>query len=498
MKPVIIGAGLAGLTVALSLAPMPVILISSKKLGGDSSSAWAQGGIAAAVGSDDAAGLHAIDTINAGAGLCEAEIVQQVTSDAAAVIEKLVEQGVKFDRDAAGQLRLGLEAAHKTRRIIHAGDSTGAAIMKALIAAVRLTPSMEILEETSAIELTTDDGITGVVIEHNGKKDFIKTDKAVLATGGAGALWQHTTNPLSSWGQGLALAARAGAVLGDLEFMQFHPTAMDIGRDPMPLASEALRGEGAILVDENDRPFVDSLQPRDVVARAIWNHLTQGHKTFLDARHFAQGAFAKRFPHIHALCLSAKIDPAKAPIPVRPAAHYHMGGVVTDANGRTNVKGLWACGEVANTGLHGANRLASNSLLEAASFGQRVADDVSGISHRKWVRTHYATSMHSKSVIPSFEQAKVRDIMSRHVGLIRDEVKLLAAVMRLEPLAEKSDMALAGLMVAKSALQRLESRGAHTRTDYPDAAVFAERSTIVIEDVLPSFQDQRRAVGIYA
>ena len=196
----------------------------------------------------------------------------------------------------------------------------------------------------------------------------------VLATGGAGALWRHTTNPLGSWGHGLALAVRAGAKLADLEFMQFHPTAIDIGRDPMPLASEALRGEGAVLIDENGDRFMQGigraeLEPRDVVARVLHAHMNKGHRVFLDARAAIGENFAARFPGIHAACIAAGIDPARAPIPVRPAAHYHMGGVAVDARGRSSIEGLWACGEVASTGLHGANRLASNSLLEAAFFG---------------------------------------------------------------------------------------------------------------------------------
>ncbi|MFY9288636.1 MAG: L-aspartate oxidase, partial [Alphaproteobacteria bacterium] len=360
MKAVIIGAGLAGLTTALSLAPMPVIVLSAKKLGEGISSGWSQGGIAAAVGSHDTAQLHAADTLKAGAGLSDASIARQVTEDGASIIDQLINTGVNFDRDEEGRLRLGLEAAHSQRRIVHAaGDGTGAAIMKALIRAVKLMPSIEVIEDACASDILTHSGaVSGVLVEIKGKASIIPTNAVVLATGGAGALWQHTTNPLSSWGQGLALAARAGAVLGDLEFMQFHPTAIDCGRDPMPLASEALRGEGALLIDENNQRFVDELQPRDIVARAIWQHMQKGHRVFLDARQSIGSSFSKRFPSIYASCMTAHIDPSLHPIPVRPAAHYHMGGVMTGAEGRSTVEGLWACGEVACTGLHGANRLA--------------------------------------------------------------------------------------------------------------------------------------------
>ncbi len=500
MKPVIIGAGLAGLTVALFLAPMPVILLSAKKLGDESSSAWAQGGIAAAVGADDTAQLHAKDTINAGAGFCDPAIVRQVTEDGAAVVGQLLERGVAFDRDPAGKLSLGLEGAHRRRRIIHVtGDGTGPALMKALVAAVRATPSIEVVENAVATDLIADAAISGVVVERNGERLVIASDCVVLATGGAGALWQHTTNPLGSWGRGLALAARSGAILGDLEFMQFHPTAIDIGRDPMPLASEALRGEGAILIDENGTRFMagqgkEELEPRDVVARAIWNHIGKGHKVFLDTRAALGENFAERFPSIYAVCRTAGIDPVRQPIPVRPAAHYHMGGVVTDARGRTSMKGLWACGEVACTGLHGANRLASNSLLEAASFGRRVAEDIAGMENRQPVIRKQNLSY--EGFVPSDDGrfAEIRAIMSAHVGVLRDEAGLEIAIRQLTPLAQKSDRALVGLMIATAALRREESRGAHARTDYPVVSTQKTQRQLTLADIMRD-AEPARAVG---
>ncbi|MGE3623526.1 MAG: FAD-dependent oxidoreductase, partial [Bdellovibrionales bacterium] len=312
MKPVIIGAGLAGLTAALSLAPVPVVVLSAGRLGEQCSSGWAQGGLAAAMGIDDAPHFHAEDTIKAGAGLCDAGIARLVTEGSASVVKKLTALGVAFDKNAEGELQFGLEAAHTRRRIVHTGgDGAGRAIMQALVAAVRASPSIEILEDARAADiLTGDGGVEGLAIVRNGRSFVLPADHVVLATGGAGALWRHTTNPLASWGSGLALAVRAGAVLIDLEFMQFHPTAIDINRDPMPLASEALRGEGAVLVDEDGERFMKhypraELEPRDVVARAIWAHKAKGHFIFLDAREAIGAHFARRFPIINAACLAA-------------------------------------------------------------------------------------------------------------------------------------------------------------------------------------------------
>ena len=490
MKPVIIGAGLAGMTAALALAPVPVILLSARKLGTECSSAWAQGGLAASLGHDDSVDFHARDTVMAGAGLCDLDIVQRVIEDGRNVIARLVDQHVMFDRDAHGQLCLGLEAAHSRHRIVHAnGDGTGAVIIKALVEAVRSTPSIQILDHATAIDLVVQDGVRGLVIEQGGNLSTLISDRIVLATGGAGALWKKTTNPLGSWGCGLALAARAGAVLGDLEFMQFHPTAMDVGRDPMPLASEALRGEGAVLIDETGDRFMAGqgkaeLEPRDVVARAIFGHQQKNHRVYLDARAAIGPSFSLRFPSIYAMCQMANIDPTRDPIPISTAAHYHMGGVVTDLNGRTSVKGLWACGEVACTGLHGANRLASNSLLEAASFGHRVAEDIRDAGFASSLMFMDNQTRFSGRVTPPHRVDSIREIMMRHVGVMRSASGLKMAINSLLPLAETSDMAMVGALIATAALRRTESRGAQARTDYVTSSPeWAHRQVLTMQDL---------------
>ena len=485
MKPVILGAGLAGLTAALSLSPQPVILVSACKLGEGCASAWAQGGIAAAIGADDSFDLHTHDTLAVGGDLNDAKIVRQTIQDGVSVIEKFVTSGVCFDRDTQGKILLGLEAAHQKRRIVHAADATGMAVVQALIALARATLSIEIIENATAKTLLTNDGISGVVLQQGDREITLSTNTVVLATGGATALWRDTTNPLENWGSGLLLAARAGATLGDLEFVQFHPTAIDLGRNPMPLATEALRGEGAVLVDETGARFIDELQPRDIVARAIWQQIAKGHHVFLDASQTIGKNFSVRFPNTYTLCLDAHIDPTCTPIPVRPAAHYHMGGVLTDAHGRTDVKGLWACGEVACTGLHGANRLASNSLLEAASFGRRVAEDIAGtsLSRTSAPPTHNKARREEGGVVLATTKEKIRATMSDSVGLIRDRAGLEQALAFLSPLTQTCDMALIGAIIARVALHREESRGAHYRTDFPQTNPAANRSTFRLIDM---------------
>jgi len=472
-QPIVVGAGLAGLTTALNLSPEPVIVLAKAQLGLQAASAWAQGGVAAAFGEDDEPAIHAADTLAAGDELCDPRAVERITGAAGHAIAELSRRGAVFDRDAEGRLMLGLEAAHSRRRIIHAGgDRTGREIMRALTEAVLRTPTITVLEEVEARRLIVEDGaITGVLAVGRAGPLVLPTGRVVVATGGIGGLYRHTTNPHGAIGQGVALAARAGAVLADLEFVQFHPTALDAGLDPMPLISEAVRGEGAVLIDEMGERFMASrgeseLAPRDVVARAVWRHLAEGHHVFLDARTALGSRFAKRFPGIDAQCRAAGIDPAVKPIPLQPAAHYHMGGIAVDRAGRSSVEGLWACGEVAATGLHGANRLASNSLLEAALCARWVAEDVAGtiagrLARRAWPRV----------VPPAADPGPVRQIMSEKVGVLRDATGLSAAIEALHPLAEgdgpAADPALVGFSIATAALLRTESRGAHCRSDFP-------------------------------
>jgi L-aspartate oxidase len=493
---VVIGAGIAGLSVALDLAPRPVVVLTPSPLGKGVATGWAQGGIAAAIAADDSPALHAADTLSAAAGIGDVNVAQRVAAAAPAAIERLIARGVAFDRTPDGNLSLGLEAAHSRRRIVHAGgDATGAAVMAALVERSRETPSITLMEGARAVALTVHDGrVTGVELERDGRRSVLSASGVVLATGGAGALYANTTNPLGAIGSGVALAARAGAELRDMEFVQFHPTAIVAGRDPMPLASEAVRGEGAILINDRGERFMADvpgaeLAPRDVVARGIAREIAAGRTVYLDARAAIGASFAERFPSVTALCRAAGIDPAEDPIPVRPAAHYHMGGVAVDGRGRTTVAGLWACGEVSATGLHGANRLASNSLLEGLVYARWIAEDLAGTSADIAAPRPVALASAGPALDVGCDVRELRQLMTDKVGVVRDNAGLRDAIDRLsdmiyDPRPAVADRALVGLAIAASAQRRLESRGGHFRSDHPTALdAWAKSSRITLAEL---------------
>lgn len=508
---VVIGAGLAGLFTALRLAPLPVTVVAAAPLGEGASSVWAQGGIAAAVGDGDTPEHHAADTIAAGGGLVDEHVARLVASEGPQRIRDLLAYGVPFDRDGSGGFLLSREAAHSMSRVVRvSGDRAGAAIMQALIAAVRKTPSIRVLERYVAEDLIVTAGtgagarVTGVRLartdaDGSGLFDLIPASAVVLATGGIGALYDVTTNPGYARGEAIAFAARAGAVIADAEFVQFHPTAIDAHMDPAPLASEALRGEGAILVNRAGERFMRRLHPdaelapRDIVARGVFAEIAAGRGAFLDCRAAIGAHFPEAFPTVYAYCRSAGIDPVNGLIPVAPAAHYHMGGIATDVRGRTTVEGLWAVGEVASTGLHGANRLASNSLLEAAVFGARVASDIATLVAHTASAPEPKTYRVKGSLTASARRealcSHLRHTMSADVGVVRDAASLESALSILRGIEAEAkgdsmivNMAIAAQFVAGAALLRRESRGAHFRTDYPQTVeVLRQRSHLTLD-----------------
>ncbi|HET7814365.1 MAG TPA: L-aspartate oxidase [Candidatus Baltobacteraceae bacterium] len=499
---VIVGAGIGGLMAALKLAPMHVTVLSKTPLGSGAASDWAQGGLAAAMGADDSPQLHQLDTQLAGAGLSDEAIVEILTRDAPARVEELLELGARFDRTDSGALALGREAAHTRRRIVKAGgDATGHEILKTLIEAVHATPTITVVEGAIAEDLLVNDGVVcGVFARRTGTGEpiVIRARATILATGGIGRLYRYTTNPVQSTGDGIAMAARAGAVLSDMEFVQFHPTALATPRDPLALVTEAIRGEGAILRNDlGERFMLDEhpdaeLAPRDVVARSIFFQQRAGRTVGLDSRETIGEQFPQKFPTVFAACMDAGIDPRRVAIPVTPAAHYHMGGIAVDEWGRSTLAGLWACGETSATGVHGANRLASNSLLEALVYGSRVASDVAG---------HLSTAVHAP---PPREMrvraesdaaqpiADLRAVMYANVGLVRNAQGLGAALRRIRDLestpaarsGELRNLLTVGRLVTQAALARKESRGSHYRSDYPQADVkYAKRSFTTLAGV---------------
>lgn len=488
--PLIVGGGLAGLSAALEAAPRPTVVVSPAPLLDACASAWAQGGVAAALSPQDDPARHAEDTRAAGAGLVELDAARRLTGEGPATVQWLADLGAPFDRAPDGAFALSLEAAHSHPRVARVGgDGAGRAILSALVAAIRAAPHVTAWEGARLRGLLQADGrIAGALIERDGDLHEVLAPAVVLATGGAGGLFARTTTPAALLGEGLAFAALAGAEVLDPEFVQFHPTAIDLpGRDPlapMPLATEALRGEGARLVDGNGAFLLGEaddadLQPRDVVARAVFAARQSGRGAFLDARAIGE-AFPTAFPAVFAACMRAGLDPRRAPIPVDAAAHYHMGGIAADADGRTSLPGLFAVGECAAAGVHGANRLASNSLLEAAAFGRRAGRAAAEETTRT---TGPLARVGGGPDLPPADLARLRAAMSDRAGLVRDEAGLTALLALIDQLSAAfpgaAPLVAAGL-IAGAALARRESRGGHFRADFPAPADRAEHSRLVL------------------
>lgn len=487
----IVGAGLAGLFLALRLVPRPCTVISPAPLGQAASSAWAQGGLAAALHPKDSPDQHAADTVIAGAGLVDPAIAKLIAEDGPRRVRDLIELGVPFDRTADGQLALSLEAAHSHPRVARvAGDLAGKAIMGALTAAVRAASHIELIEYAKAVGLLQDDHgrIAGAILQdRRGRISTFSSPETVLCTGGSGGLFRVTTNPPQARGDAIAMAYTAGAVIADPEFVQFHPTAMDVGLDPAPLATEALRGEGAILVGEDDTAFMSryhtdaELAPRDEVARAIHTEISEGRRTFLDTRPAIGDDIKDHFPTVFAACMAAGIDPRTATIPVAPAMHYHMGGILSDTWGRSSLNGLSICGECASTGAHGANRLASNSLLEAVVMAARIADRLRATD----LKLPDASTGDVPHDLPDDVLQTLRVEMAANCGVVRngkDLIQLNAHIETLETQYPRARALVAAKIIAEAALARQESRGGHFRSDFPETQTVAKRTFALKEN----------------
>ena len=482
---IIIGSGAAGLRAAQDLAPAGRVLILTKTEIRESNSRYAQGGIAAAIGETDSAALHFSDTLSAGAGLCEDDAVQVLVQEGPAEIDRLVEWGTSFDRKD-GNIELAREGAHSRARVLHAlGDATGKEIVRALSARVRSFDSVKMVPFAFVQQLIVDEGrVCGVRFASQGKRFEAIAPATLIASGGAGQVYRETTNPPVATGDGFAIGYRAGALLCDMEFVQFHPTALKVPNLPPFLISEAIRGEGAHLITGTGERFVDELAPRDVVARAIYQRLKPDIGVFLDLRHLPPENIRTRFPHIFSFCLQQGLDITRQPVPVVPAAHYFMGGLHTDLQGRTSVAGLFAAGEAASTGVHGANRLASNSLLECVVFGRRAA---ASMKESRAAAGNVASPFQEPDTVrvPRHSESArfvIRDAAWLGAGIIRSHAALKEGLAVLESMEadwepnpaasleqlETSNLLIVARVILESALLRLESRGAHYRADYPE------------------------------
>ena len=495
----IVGGGIAGLRAAIALAPFGRVLVLTKAAATESNTGYAQGGIAAAIGADDSPALHAADTIRAGDGLCDEAAVSVLVEDGPRYVRELIEWGVGFDRGPDGQPALALEAVHSVRRVLHAGDATGREIARALWAHAVALPSIQTINHALVTELLSDDiGVRGVrYFDSAGTRREARATATLLATGGAGHVFRETTNPSVATGDGVALAFQAGARVADLEFVQFHPTALNVRGAPRFLISEAIRGEGARLVNSAGQPFMEryhasgDLAPRDVVARSIVRESERtGSGTFLSLAHLDASRIRDRFPTIAEVCRQVGLDLARDPIPVGPAAHYLMGGIDTDEWGRTSLPGLFAAGEAACTGVHGANRLASNSLLEGLVFGARAA--VAMVKppraaplkgDRLYRRDKAPTLQPPAGSARTGSNLDVRELMWKSAGLFRTRDGLVEAVGCLDAAYgaqtrnsatltdadawRQFNLITVARLIARAALRREESRGGHYRQDFP-------------------------------
>ena len=496
---VVVGSGVAGLTAALHATAAGDVLLVTQVLVDDGSTRWAQGGVAAALGPDDSPEDHLEDTLVAGVGLCDVEAVRVLTTEGPARLRELMDLGAAFDRDPSGELSLTREGGHHRDRIVHAGgDATGAEVQRALVAAVKAHPRIRLVEHALVLDLlrTADGRAAGVTLHvlNEGADDGVGAVHAravVLATGGMGQVFSSTTNPSVSTGDGVALALRAGAAVADLEFVQFHPTSLYLGAGlagQQPLVSEAMRGEGAFLVDAagrrvistQDHPLAD-LAPRDVVAKAITRRMLELDvpHVYLDARHLGEELLLRRFPTIVARCREAGIDPVTEPVPVAPAAHYASGGVRTDLDGHTDVPGLYACGEVACTGVHGANRLASNSLLEGLVFAARIGAALQRDLPPQGVPV---AALGDPVLLDASVRLEIGRTMTEGAGVLRSAHSLASTAKALDDLGsrasttpgpaawEATDLHLVATALVAAATLREETRGAHWREDHPDAS----------------------------
>jgi L-aspartate oxidase len=539
---IIVGAGAAGLYAALCLpAHLQIAIISKDRIEAAESppiaSNWAQGGIAAVVDPEDSIDLHIQDTIAAGDGLCDPAAVEFLVKNAARCVEELGRMGVDFDRvvtaNQPGRLALTLEAAHSRPRVLHAADTTGRTVMKVLLARVQERPNIRLIDPAFALDLWLEDGrCCGLSLAYGQQIVWLRSTAVVLATGGGGQVYAHTTNPAVSTGDGVAMVDRAGGLLTDLEFFQFHPTALNVPGAPRFLISEAVRGEGAHLVDDRGERFcffyhaAGELAPRDVVSRAIFDHLQKqgGNKVWLDLRPIEEATIRHRFPNIMAVCQSWGINVFQAPIPVSPAAHYWMGGITTNLHNRTSIPGVYAVGEVSSTGVHGANRLASNSLLECLVFGAEFANlqlqppsslnSAAGqtiprsVSAQDWAtQQQLITDIRQQLPAIAWKTAGiVREAVGLNKGLQQfqawqqafDRLPLSQEIAQLTPnqnltwpselpfadlrlWAETRNLLDIGSLILQSALFRTESRGGHFRSDFPASATDWQQHSLVVD-----------------